>query len=626
MPAMSVLTPQIERLRHAFLSTISPDEDLLPSQWAEKYRIVSAEATGAKMAWSNDFAPYLVEPMDTFHPSCPSDMTIVLKPTQVGASEAMNSLIGWIIHQERKSCMMTQPIIDAMELYSDTRIKTMIRDSPVLAELVSENSRDETNRKLFKTFPGGFLRMSGANSATSLKSIPVPYFVGDEVDEWPMDCDGQGSPLGLVMKRTDRYSERKIWLSSTPTVQGKSLISDQYEKSSKGKYHVPCLKCGHYQFLDWNHLVYKNREYPAYECDSCNRLIDESEKMEMLLSGKWVHEFPDQWVRRGFYLNGLYSPIGFKNDWGNMVREWLEAVEDLKKKRSKLGLVTFKQSRLAEAVKPDDLEDDEPDVEEIQARCEDYPERLPKAIKLLTCGIDIQDSWVEAEIMGWGAGRENWSLDWQAFQGSPGVGPQDGVWQQLALYIQETWITEDGRTLRPVVTCVDTRGHYTNESYKFCQQYARLGVVATAGYNTPGKPLISMGSTKKGVRLYLIGTETSKDTIFAHLNVTQPGPGYCHFPKSAQYDDEYFKQLFSEEPKTRVRSGKRVRVYEQRRRRNEKLDLRSLNYVSLELADPRYMLINKPETTESDAVQVERRSVMQRTYTLKSNWVNRYRR
>jgi len=548
------MTPQLERLAQAFIETCSPDEDLLPSQWAERYRVVSTEATGATMMWENDFAPYMVEPMDTFHPSCQSDMTIMLKPTQVGASEAMNTLVGWIIHQQRKSILLTQPTVDTMQLYSDTRIKTMIRDTEVLNALVSDNSRDETNQKLFKTFPGGFLRMSGANSVSSLKSIPVPYFLGDEVNEWPLDCEGQGSPLGIGMKRTDRYSERKIWISSTPTVKSKSLITEEYNKSSMGLYEVPCLKCATYQFLDWNHIVYKNREYPAYECDSCNRLIDESEKMDMLRLGKWVHRNPDIWVRRGFMINGLYSPPGFKNNWMNMVREWTESMQDLKK-RDKRGLVTFKQSRLAEDVEQSDIEDDEPDVEEIQKRCEVYPELLPNKIRLLTCAIDVQDSWVEAEIFGWGAGRENWSLDWQAFHGSPGVGVNEGVWQQLTLYIEQTWVREDEVVLRPVVTCVDTSGHYTNESYAFVKEKFRLGVVATRGYNMTGKPLITKGQGKTGIRLYMIGTETSKDTIFTHLKVTEPGPGYCHFPNLDKYNDEYFKQLFAEEPKERIRGG-----------------------------------------------------------------------
>lgn len=86
--------------------------------------------------------------------------------------------------------------------------------------------------------------------------------------------------------------------------------------------------------------------------------------------------------------------------------------------------------------------------------------------------------------------------------------------------------------------------------------------------------------------------ETAKDTVYTHLKVPSPGPGYCHFPKRSEYDEEYFKQLFAEEPKYRIRNGRRVCLYVTRHKRNETVDLRVMNWVALELADLRSVVIN----------------------------------
>ncbi|NIO10940.1 MAG: phage terminase large subunit family protein, partial [Deltaproteobacteria bacterium] len=194
----------------------SAPEEILPSAWAEKYRRLSAETSKEQGTWRNDRAPFMVEPMDCLAPQDPCEFVIVQKPVQVAASESMNNGIGYVAHILRKSMLLVQPTIEVMETYSDLRIQTMIRDTPVLAERVSENSRDETNKKLLKMFPGGFLKMAGANSPASLRSLPLGYLFCDEVDAWPLDCGGEGAPLDLALKRTDTFADRKVWLSSTP--------------------------------------------------------------------------------------------------------------------------------------------------------------------------------------------------------------------------------------------------------------------------------------------------------------------------------------------------------------------------------------------------------------------------
>ena len=51
-------------------------------------------------------------------------------------------------------------------------------------------------------FPGGILVLTGANSATGLRSMPARYIFLDEVDAYPASEDEEGDPVTLAKART----------------------------------------------------------------------------------------------------------------------------------------------------------------------------------------------------------------------------------------------------------------------------------------------------------------------------------------------------------------------------------------------------------------------------------------
>ena len=74
--------------------------------------------------------------------------------------------------------------------------------------------------------------------------------------------------------------------------------------------------------------------------------------------------------------------------------------------------------------------------------------------------------------------------------------------------------------------------------------------------------------------------DAAKQAVTDWLKKTEPGPGYCHFPKGTSPD--YFKQFRAERLVTRYKRGFPVKVWEKRSgRRNEALDLRAYNYAVL---------------------------------------------
>jgi phage terminase large subunit GpA-like protein len=86
---------------------------------------------------------------------------------------------------------------------------------------------------------------------------------------------------------------------------------------------------------------------------------------------------------------------------------------------------------------------------------------------------------------------------------------------------------------------------------------------------------------KKGkVRLFLVGVDTAKRDVYARLRIREPGPGYCHFPKTRGHD--YFRMLTAETLKVRYHRGHPTYYwYLPPGRRNEALDCRAYAYAAL---------------------------------------------
>jgi phage terminase large subunit GpA-like protein len=190
-----------------------------------------------------------------------------MKAAQTGATEAGNNFIGFVIHQAPGPILAVQPTVELAKRNSQQRIDPLIDDSEALRKIVAPaRSRDSGNTVLAKRFPGGQLVLTGANSATGLRSMPARYVFLDEVDAYPGDVDGEGDPIALAEARTATFGHRKkLFLVSTPTIKGLSRIEREYEASDQRRYFVPCPHCGAIQWLQFERLRWDNRVQSASE-------------------------------------------------------------------------------------------------------------------------------------------------------------------------------------------------------------------------------------------------------------------------------------------------------------------------------------------------------------------------
>lgn len=545
-----------------FRTVLAPPPRLTVSEWADRYRMLSSEASAEPGKWRTERAPYQRGILDAF--SDPMiEHVVVMSAAQVGKTEIINNIVGFFIDQDPSPILVIQPTLEMAEAWSKDRLAPMLRDTPRLrGKVAPARARDSGNTLLHKNFPGGNLTVVGANSPSSLASRPKRVVLGDERDRYPPSAGTEGNPWALGVKRTSTFWNRKLGEFSTPTLKGFSEIEAAFERSDRRRYHVPCPDCGHFQVLRWAQLKWESGkpETAAYCCEGCGTLIDEAQKGRMLAGGIWLAENPGARIA-GFHLNALYSPWA---RWEELVCEFLASRGNAERMK------VFTNTVLGETWEE---EGEQVGVGNLKAdgRRDDYEAgTVPVGVGLLTAGVDVQGDRLELKVKGWGKGEESWLILWVQIWGDPG---RDEVWKELEGYLSRTYPHTSGAQLHISAVCIDSGGHHTEQVYRFVKGRQGRGVWAVKGANQPGRPIWGRPGkmNKHGARLVTIGTDTAKDLIFSRLKLREPGPGFMHLPLWA--DDEYLAQLTAEKVVTRYSRGRPFRRYEKVRPRNEALDL-----------------------------------------------------
>ena len=170
------------------------------SEWSDKYRKLSPEASAMPGSWRTSVAPFQQEIMDVFND--PRIETVVfMKSAQVGATEMLNNIVGFYVDQEPSTILVLQPTLSMAQTWSKDRLAPMLRDSPKLKDKVRDpRSKDANNTVLHKAFPGGHLTIVGSNSAAGLASRPVRIILCDEVDRYEASAGQEGDPVQLAIK------------------------------------------------------------------------------------------------------------------------------------------------------------------------------------------------------------------------------------------------------------------------------------------------------------------------------------------------------------------------------------------------------------------------------------------
>jgi phage terminase large subunit GpA-like protein len=560
-------------------SYLTPPPKITIDEWAEKHRILSTEETASPGPWFNDNRPYFIEIMRAIS-DVKTSRIVVLTASQLGKSSAciLNTL-GYHISYDPCPIMIIQPTVDMAETFSTKRLAPMLRDSPMLRDkMPPEKSKTTGQTMLEKSFPGGYVVLAGANSAPSLVARPIRVLLFDEVDQAPLNLAGQGDPVKLAEVRTTSFPNRKIVLTSTPTLKKHSRIEKAFNDSTKERWSHQCPSCG-----EWSQFIWPNLDFNTLlmKCSYCQSLHT---KAAWLKNGaKWVAEQPFHQVR-GFHINALDGLIS----WQELVSEWHTAQENASKGDHEL-LKVFINTRLAETWEE---RGEVVESHSLEKTREVYKAEIPDGVCLLTMGVDTQDNRLAYYIIGWGIGFENWSIEYGELFGDPRQGQ---VWNEIDALLNRTFYYANGKGIRISRVAVDTGGHLTPQVYTYCKARMSRGVYPIKGQGGEKLPLSRPSKNTAETGLFMVGVDGIKSDIFTWLKTGSMGDGLCHFPMQedgspkGMFDATFFDMLTSEKRVYTLNKKTGFGKYEWHKeagRRNEALDCFVYARAALRIMNP----------------------------------------
>ena len=221
-----------EDILRSWRKGMRPDPDLTVSEWADQHRWLSSRGAAEPGRYRTARAPYLREIMDALSPRHPAQRISFMKAAQVGATEAGNNWIGFVIHHVPGPMLAVLPTVEMAKRTSRGRLDPLIADSPALRERVNPaRSRDAGNSMLSKEFPGGILVLTGANSTTGLRSMPARNIFLGEVDAYraPRWSAALESNVGILVTGGSALKTgwSGSWLARTQSVGSQAALGRQ---------------------------------------------------------------------------------------------------------------------------------------------------------------------------------------------------------------------------------------------------------------------------------------------------------------------------------------------------------------------------------------------------------------
>ena len=593
--------------REAFSDGLRPADPMTVDQWADSFRILSTKGSAEPGPWRTDRTPYLREPMECLSPTSPWRRVVLMFGSQLGKTEVVLNWLGAIIHLWPAPTLLVQPTLDMAKRLNRQRLDPLLRETPVLSELIAPaRSRDSGNTMFLKEFRGGLFVLTGANSGSGLQSMPAAYLLADEVSSYPFEADDKDDPLENAEVRTSTFPMGKVLITSTPGTRGMCRITHEFEERSDRRQLamlMPC--CGALEVLRWReHMKWDTPDGEVFaQCPACGERVTEQHKTSMLTGAQWQATAKGDGITAGFHLPAWYAPAGWTS-WGQIRDEFLRAKTD------PLLLKGWVNKRAAEAWEDEAVAAINADGLLARAQSDNYSSgTCPEGVTLLLMAVDVQDTWLETTVWGFGRGEEMWRIWHQKIEGSPAY---KEVWEQIDSIRKTQWPRENGGILTVRHCAVDTGGHFTQEAYEYCRARASEGVVAIKGSSTRAAPALGKGSKvdvnwrgrviKRGLTLYQVGGDTLKRTIYARLKKDSTGPGSIHFGQDVTED--FLQGLTCERLVPKTVKGFQVLTWEKPGgARNEPLDLCVYSLAMLELVKRRYNRATMWDQLEAAAAQ-----------------------
>lgn len=253
-----------------------------------------------------------------------ADLNVGQKGAQQGFSETMLNIIFFKVDVERQNCLYVLPnkTPDASN-FSSARFDAALELSPYLRDLFSDVKNIGHKRAGSVN-----LYIRGSKSRSGLKSVPVSFYVMDEVEEF------EQKNISLIAERAAGQTKKQGWIISTPSFPEVG-INAWMLKSTQEHFFFKCPGCSRYIELLFPDNFDVEREISF--CTHCKTDLPHETKPDWLSTGIWVPQ--TQSGIRGFYVNQLYSSTVKPSDFAAAYKaSLLDPYEEQEFYNSKLGV------------------------------------------------------------------------------------------------------------------------------------------------------------------------------------------------------------------------------------------------------------------------------------------------
>lgn len=304
-------------------------------------------------------------------------------------------------------------------------------------------------------------------------------------------------------------------------------------------YFVPCPHCGKFIELKWQYvrfpggdtgMSYADRaEFATYVCQECGSVITDQQKPQMLRDGEWrVVEQNTQFTRKvAYWINTLYSPFV---RFSEMAKEFLMSKDDPD------AFQNFTNSWLAEPWEDTKLKTNADLVLERQTALPELT--VPSWAKVLTAGIDVQETSVYWTIRAWG----NYLTSQNIAHG------QAANFSEVERIMNLQYIQEDSSDAMVVALALIDSGDNTDAVYDFCSSCADWAM-PSKGSSHPMDTHFRLSKVNRtdskayGMPLAIIDTGKYKDMIAGRMR-KENGVGSWMVYQGC--DREYAEQVTAE--------------------------------------------------------------------------------
>ena len=585
------------------LDALKKPEDLSLARWAHRHFYLSAESSQREEKWVA--WPFQIGILDCMSNDNIEEITF-FKSARLGYTKCLLAGIGYTGQHQRRNQCIWQPTDKDSDDFVKTDLLTMLRDVAIMRNVfpkILAKSKDNTLQQV--KFLGSLLKMRGGNSAGNYRRLTLATTWADELDGFEQSIEKAGPPDGLIKKRVEGATYPKCIWGSTGRKRGLSHIERLYKDADiRMRFQVTCPHCDVEHPLEWGGKksasgMKWDMEDPEgtvrHHCPHCHGAITQPDYLRLSRSGCWISECGNyrlrhwwndagepfsEWTladgtpclppkRVGMHCWTAYSP---QVTWGNILREFLNAAKAMKA-GNKEPMTAWVNETKGETYEE---EAEQADVNALQTRAKasaNVMRTVPLGGLMLVAGIDVQDNRFEVVVWAVGRGEELWAIDYIVMDANPAVmADWDKLWERL----QQQYRHVNGAWMSLTGAGVDTGyGNYTHQAYAFVAKYEHRNpnfrLRALKGSSNDGDPIKARAAkwmdinlhgrtVRRGVKLWMVGTDTAKDLFYGRLKVTQPGPGYVHF--ACDLPAEFFKQYGNEKRvKVRINGRETYRWY-----------------------------------------------------------------